>query len=445
MMHHPQILLSSLLCLLATTLSAEHWPQFRGPGAAGVSQQGKHPDRWSGKENVAWKTELPGRGWSSPIVWGDRIFVTTVVKHGDTEPPKKGLYFGGDRPEPSKAEHESKVICLDVNQGRILWEKVVHRGAPQTAIHLKSSYGAETPVTDGQRVYAVFGGLGVFAFTLSGEQVWARKLEPHATRYGWGSAASPVIHEGKLILLNDNEVQAELSALDTKTGKDLWRKSRDEKSNWATPFLWRNDQRTELVVPGTGAVRSYDLDGQLLWSLRGMSSIAIPTPCAGNGFVFVSSGYVGDKVRPLYAIRPGASGDISLKPGESHNASIAWSNPTAGPYNPSPVYHDGRLYVLYDRGLVSCFEAKTGRVIYDKERLPNGFAFTSSPWVAGGKLFCLNENGVCYVLSTGDKFEVLHTNTLGDDDMCMATPAMAGDRLFLRTAARIYAVASASR
>jgi outer membrane protein assembly factor BamB len=185
-------------------------------------------------------------------------------------------------------------------------------------------------------------------------------------------------------------------------------------------------------------VRSYDLDGKLLWSFKGMSGIAIPTPCAGDGLLFVSSGYVGDKLRPLYAIRPGASGDITLAPGETNHTFIAWSNPVGGPYNPSPLYYEGRVYVLYDRGLVSCYNAKTGKLLYDRERLPNGFAFTASPWAAGGRVFCLNEDGVCYVLRAGDTFELLHTNKLADDDMCMATPALAGDRLLIRTAARIY-------
>jgi outer membrane protein assembly factor BamB len=421
-------------------LAAENWPQFRGHDAAGVSANTSLPDQWSATDNIAWKTDLPGRSWSSPIVWGGKVFVTAVVNLGESEPPKKGLYFGGERKEPPKSEHESKVFCLDLVTGRVLWERLMHRGAPQTAIHLKSSYGAETPVTDGERVYAVFGGLGIYALTLDGKEVWSKKLEPRRTRYGWGSAASPVLHEGRLFLVNDNDERAELLALDARTGKELWRVDRDEKSNWSTPFVWKHGQRTELVTTGTRAARSYDLDGKPLWSLRGMSSIAIPTPFAGDGLLFVSSGYVGDKVRPLYAIRPGASGDISLQPGETANEFIAWSNPVGGPYNPSPLYYDGRLYVLYDRGLVSCFDAKTGKVLYDRERLPNGFAFTSSPWATGGKIFCLNEDGICFVLRAGDKFELLHTNKLADDDMCMATPALVGDRLLIRSAARVYCV-----
>ena len=228
----------------------------------------------------------------------------------------------------------------------------------QTPIHLKSSYGAETPVTDGERVYAMFGDVGLFAFTLDGKDVWSHRLEPRKMRYGWGTAASPVLRGGRLFIVNDNEERAELFALDAKTGQELWRVDRDEKSNWATPFIWDNGQRTELITPGSRAVRGYDLEGRLLWSLTGMSSIAIPTPVAGDGLLFVSSGYVGDKLRPLYAIRPGAQGDITLKAGETNNAFIAWSNPVGGPYNPSPLFYEGRVYVLYDRGLVSCYDGQ---------------------------------------------------------------------------------------
>jgi len=440
-----RIIFTLLICLVAPSQSHpatedSNWPQFRGPNAAGVSANPNLPDKWSTTENVAWKTDLPGRSWSSPIVWGDRVFLTTVVNTGQSEPPKKGLYLGGDRPLPPKSEHLWKVLCLDLATGKVQWEKTVHQGVPPTAIHLKSSYGAETPVTDGQRVYALFGNLGVFAFTLEGEEVWAKRIEPRKTAFGWGTASSPVLHDGRLFIVNDNTEQSELFALDALTGKELWRVDRDEKGSWATPFIWENGQRNELVTPGSRAVRSYDLDGKLLWSFSGMSNIAIPTPFVGDGLLFVSSGYVGDKLRPLYTIRPGANGDISLKPDQTANDFIAWSNPTAGPYNPSPIFYDGRLYVLYDRGQVSCFDAKTGKALYDRQILPKGLAFTSSPWATGGRIFCLNEDGVCFVLAAGDKFEILHTNKLADDDMCMATPAMSGDRLLIRTAARIYCI-----
>jgi len=197
------------------------------------------------------------------------------------------------------------------------------------------------------------------------------------------------------------------------------------------------------VTCGTNAVRSYDTNGKVLWQLRGMSTIVIPTPLAGSGLLFVTSGYVGDAFRPLYAIRPGASGDISLESGASSNKSIAWSYPAAGPYNPSPLYYDGRIYVLYDRGLISCYDAVTGKVIYDKQRLPEGFAFTTSPWAAAGHVFCLNEDGICYVIKAGDKFELARQNRLTENDMCMASPALVGNKLVIRTSEGLYCIQSA--
>ena len=421
-----------------------NWPQFRGGSAAGFSTNLNLPETWSSTQNVAWKTDLPGRSWSSPIVWGDHVFLTAVEKVGETEPPKKGLYLGGNRPEASKEEHLWRVVCLDLLHGSVQWSKTVKREAPPTPVHLKNTYGSETPVTDGERVYALFGNVGIFAFTLDGQEAWSKRLEPRKTRYGWGTASSPVLHGGRLFVVDDNDEKSELLALDARTGKELWRKERAEKSNWATPFVWENDKRVEIVTPGSHAVCSYDLDGGLLWSLSGMSSIDIPTPCAGGRLLFVSSGYVGDKLRPLYAIRAGAKDDLTLKPGETNGQFIAWSDPVGGPYVPSPLYYQGRLYVLFDRGLVSCRDAQTGKLLYDRERLPDGLAFTASPWAAGGNIFCLNESGVCYVIRAGDKFELLRTNKLSDDDMCMATPAMAGDRLLIRTAARIYCLRTAA-
>ena len=434
-------LLLSLAWLPGSPAAADtHWPQFRGPHAAGVGAHPALPDRWSATDNIEWKTELPGRSWSSPIVWGSRVFLTAVVNLGESEEPKKGLYLGGNRLEPPRSEHLWKVLCLDLATGRIEWEQTVHQRVPPTPVHLKSSYGAETPVTDGERVYVLFGGVGVFALSLDGAVVWDKPLDARAMRDGWGTAASPVLYDGRLFIVNDNEERAEMFALDTRTGRELWQVDRDEKSNWVTPFVWQNEQRTELITCGSRAVRSYDLDGNLLWSLRGMSSIAIPSPVSGEGLLFVSSGFVADRLRPLYAIRPGATGDITLDPDHTRNEFIAWSDPVGGPYNPSPLYYDGRVYVLLDRGLVSCYNARTGQVLYDRERLPQGFAFTSSPWAAGGHVYFLNEDGVCYVVRAGDTFELLHTNRLTDDDMCMATPALAGDRLLIRTAARIYGI-----
>jgi outer membrane protein assembly factor BamB len=240
-----------------------------------------------------------------------------------------------------------------------------------------------------------------------------------------------------VFIVNDNDRESFAVALDARTGRQLWRIEREEKSNWATPYIWQNEKRTELITCGTKRVRSYDLDGKLLWEFGGMSSIVIPTPFSKFGLLYVCSGYVGDKVRPVFAIKPGASGDISLKPGETNNEFIAWSQPTAAPYNPSPLLYGDYFYVLFDFGFLSCHDARTGRQVYEKQRIrKETTSFTASPWAANGKIFALSEDGDTFVFQAGPEYKLLHKNSL--DEMCMATPAIAGDRLLIRTLTKLY-------
>ena len=270
------------------------------------------------------------------------------------------------------------VYCIDWEGGDILWEQQAHQGQPKGSLHLKNTYASETPVTDGERVYAYFGNLGVFCYTIKGELVWSSPAKPANTRYGWGTATSPVLHENQLYIVNDNEDQSFITALDKRTGEELWRVNRDEGSNWATPLVWDNDLRTEIVTSGTDKVRSYGLDGSLLWEFRGMSSIAIPTPFSDFGLVYISSGYVGDQLRPMYAVRPGASGDITLREDETSNEYIVWSLRQAGPYNPSPLVNGEYYYTLLDRGFLTCHKARTGELVYSKRRIQRGAgAFTA--------------------------------------------------------------------
>lgn len=428
--------------LVAQARAQENWPQFRGADSLGVAEGSNLPDKWTATENVAWKTDIRGRGWSSPIVWGDKIFVTSVVNLGDEPEAKKGLYFGGEQKELPKSEHEWNVVCLGLNDGKILWEKPVHKGVPATTIHIKNSYASETPVTDGERVYAYFGNVGVFCFDLDGNQLWEKRVEPHKTRYGWGTAASPTLYDGRLYIVNDNDEESYLMALDAKTGEQVFRVERDEKSNWATPYVWKNSQRTELIVPGTGKIRSYDLEGRLLWELGGMSSITIALPYSRGDILYVSSGYVLDKQKPIYAIRPGASGDISLEGDATTNDYIVWTQKMGGPYNPSSLLYGDKIYVLYDQGFFAAFDALTGAEVYPKKRIPDGKAFTASPWAYNDKIFCLNEDGITFVIAAGNEFEILHTNPLAEDDMGMATPAIVGDKLLIRTSKRLYCIAN---
>ena len=429
-----------LLLTVTGALAQDNSPQFRGQHALSVGARANLPTTWSTNQNVAWKVTVPGIGWSSPIVWGDKIFVTSVIKDGEVETPRKGLYFGGERPNPSRDTHHWMVFCFDWQSGRKIWERQVHEGSPDSSVHLKNTYASETPVTDGERLYAYFGNLGLYCLDLNGKEVWSQQWGHFKTRNGWGTAASPVLHKDRIFIVNDNEEKSFLVALDKRTGKQLWRLERDEKSNWATPYVWENEKRVELVVPGRNKVRSYDLDGKLLWEFGGMSSIVIPTPFAEGGLLYVCSGYVGDKNRPVFAVRPGATGDISLKEVETSNSYIAWCEKVAAPYNPSPIVADSYFYVLFDFGFLSCREAKTGKEIFDKQRInPQGNSgFTASPWSYDHKVFCLSEDGDTFVFQTGREFKLIGKNSL--DEMCMATPAIARDSLIIRTASKLYRI-----
>jgi outer membrane protein assembly factor BamB len=399
-----RILVATLtISVLGPLLGAvDQWPQFRGSQSTGVADDAALPETWSATRNVVWKAEIPGSGWSSPVVWGDRIFLTSVISSVAPETPKKGLYFGGNRESIPTDEHRWMVYVIDWKTGKIVWEREVHRGSPRSSHHLKNTYASETPVSDGERVYAYFGNLGLFVFDMEGKPVWSEHWGPFRTRYGWGTAASPVLYKERVYVVNDNDDQSFLAALDKRTGKQIWRVQRDEASNWSTPFIWENEQRTEIITSGTRKVRAYDLDGKVLWELGGMSSIVIPTPFAQHGLLYLASGYVGDNVRPVFAVRPSARGDISLKENETGNEYIAWYQRQAGPYNPSPLVYGDFYYTLLDRGMMTCHEARTGREIYGKQRIdPETTAFTASPWAYNGKIFALSEDGDTFVIQAG--------------------------------------------
>jgi len=429
-----------LYCLMSQVSFGEaNWPCFRGP-SCGVVEDKVLPVSWSTTENVRWKIDVVGRAWSSPVVWGNKIFLTTVASEGHVEEAKKGLYFGGNRNKPSSAIHHWIVYCYDWASGKTLWQKTVHTGKPAEPVHIKNTYASETPVTDGERVYFYFGNLGVFCFDLHGKEIWQKRLDSVKIRYNWGTASSPVLYGKNLFIVNDNDEKSYLLALDKKTGNEVFRVHRDEKSNWVTPYIWKNAKRTELVTCGTGKVRSYDLEGQLLWELGGMSVIAIPTPVEGNGLLYLCSGYVGDrKNRPIYAVKAGASGDITPEDEQDTGKYIAWYHKFGGPYNPSPIAYGDYLYILYDRGTVSCYEGQTGKLIYEKQQLAkDAKAFTVSPWVNDSKLFFLSEDGDTFVVQAGPEFKVLGRNAL--DEMCMATPATLRGNIIIRTLNKLYRI-----
>ena len=444
-MKYVSVLAASVVIAAVTTASATNrWPQFRGPDAGVVADDPVLPDTWSTTENVIWKADIPGIGWSSPIVWDDLVFVTSAVPSGPVQTPQAGFYEGHDSRAEAKVVHRWMFYALDFKTGTIRWQHELHRGVPPIGKHDKNAYASETPVTDGEHVYVYSGALGLFAFDMHGQLRWSKAMDALNTRHEWGSAASPALHKGRIYTVNDNDTSSFIAAFDARTGRQMWRVNRDEGSNWSTPFVWEHDQRTEIVTAGTDKVRSYSLDGKQLWELKGMTWIVAPTPFARHGLLFVTSGYFGDAVRPVYAIRPGASGDISLKPGETSNQFIVWSNPRIGTYDTSGLVYGAYYYSLMDRGFLVCHDARTGKEIYPRQRISaEATSFTASPWAYNGKIFALSEDGDTYVIHAGPEYKVLRKNSL--NEMTMATPAVAGQSLVIRTATKLYRIGAGAR
>jgi len=396
-------------------------------------------DTWDQEDNVQWKVSIPGRGWGSPIIWEDRVFVSAVHSDEEYEQPKGGLYNGGGRGEPPNTVHHWMVYCLDLASGELLWKHEAHSGRPLIPRHPKNTYAAETPTTDGKRVYVLFGDVGLYCYDFAGMPLWIHLIEPKKTMLGYGAAASPVVQRDQVILVYDNQEESYITAIDSATGDVRWKTPRDETSTWATPFVWQHDGATEIVVAGRKENRSYSTGGELLWHFNGrMSNLTIPSPFAVDGLLYITSGYFQDQKRPVIAITPGAQGDIT--PGDEEAASefIAWSLDKMGPYNTSPIVYDGFYYTLLDRGMMTCHDAHTGELIYDRTRFPQGASFTASPWAYNGKLFCLDEEGNTYVLPAGREFKVEQINPL--DELCVATPAISQGKLLIRTASQIYCI-----
>ncbi len=449
----------TLLALLAMpgVSAADQWPRFRGPQAGAVADDPALPDTWSETENIVWKIDIPGLSWSSPVVWDDHIFITTAISAGEEPMPIPGLYDPGDEQGSlrSSAVHRWILYDVDFETGQIRWARELHRAPPPVARHIKNTFASETPVTDGERVYVYFGVIGLLAaLDLNGTAIWTKDVGAFDDSSGFGTAASPVLHEDRLYIINDNTTQSFIAAFDKRTGDEIWKVNREETGgNWATPLVWENELRTEIVTSGRGKVRSYDLDGTLLWELRGMSILNVPSPFARHGLVYISAGYPGGRLRPVYAIRPGASGDISLWPDGRPSGSarfpgqrtyslddyVVWSYPLLGTYNTSALVYGDYYYTLLDRGFLLCHDARTGEQIYGRQRISAGTGFTASPWAYNGKIFLLSEDGDTYVIQAGPDYEVLGRNSL--DEMSLATPAVARGSLILRTQSKLYRIA----
>jgi outer membrane protein assembly factor BamB len=601
-------------------LAADNWPQFRGPGGSAASTEKQLPEKWDKGKNIAWKAKLPGYGWSSPIIWGDKVFLTTAYSDkqkkpqagfgapgefggpppgggrpgfgppggrpgrfagmprpgqlvpsflqnflrltdeqkkkleelqkdaegkldailtdeqkkklkelrsnpggpgpgGFGEPPPLGQIlpsavaerlkltdeqkqkreqlqktvdasldrnfndeqrkqfkdirqgfgrggFGGMQ-KPPDVIYKLEVFCLDRETGKVLWQKPAYEGKPRIPTQASNTYATETPVTDGERVYAYFGMHGVYCYDFAGNLEWKKDLGSYPMGMGMGTGSSPALADGRLFIQCDNEGKSFLIALDTKTGDETWRVSRPERTGWSSPFVWKNKVRTEVVCLGSPTVRSYDpATGKQLWEMGGMTGQAKASPVANEKLLYVgtgggfgggggrpgrpggpggpagpggpSGGFGFSSNRPLAAVKAGASGDITLKKGAASNDSIAWYQPKAGPQTASPLLHAGYLYILDEHGgFLSCHDATTGAQAY-KERLPGARGFTSSPCAAGDKILCFDDAGVTYIVQAGQEFKVLGKNSLGE--MCWASPAVAEHSLFLRTVDHLFCI-----
>jgi outer membrane protein assembly factor BamB len=440
------IFVTLLIASPANVCSDEHWPQFRGPGGAGHSTNPHIPLTWEPGKNVAWTTEIGGSGWSSPVVWENRIFITTAIPDKKEAEAPRGMRAESNKYAIPDITYDWRVLCLSLIDGKILWNKSVHVGKPIKGKHTKNTYATETPATDGQRLYVYFSQVGLFAFDMDGAILWKQTPGVFETYLEYGSSSSPITDGERVYLQCDNQERSFVAAYDAATGKELWKHERDDITSWSTPFLWKNNIRTELVTASPKRSRGYDpASGTLLWELGGMSDYAVPTPIADDRYCYISSGFlINPRNRPIFAVKPGAEGDITLRNNEDTNSSVAWRNKLGGPYVPSPVLHKGRLYVVHDRPLFDALDTQTGRPIYPRQRLPHGGNFTASPLVYRDKILCLAEEGQAYLIDAADEFKVHALNpALDDDGLYLATPALAQDSLLIRGAKKLHCIRAA--
>jgi outer membrane protein assembly factor BamB len=420
-----------------------NWPQFRGAGASGVAD-GQFPptafDVPTGA-NVRWKTPIPGLGHSCPVVWDDRVYLTTAVS-GDPKADVKPGQYGDVDSVDDKTSHVWKVFCLDKQTGKVVWERTACEGVPKAKRHLKSTHANPTPATDGRYVLASFGAEGLYCYDPEGRQLWKRDLGRldsgwfYDPDYQWGFGSSPVLFQDRVIVQCDVGKDSFLAAYALADGRLLWQTPREEIPSWGTPTVIAGPERTELVTNATKFARGYDpLTGKELWRLGRHAEITVPTPFLGKGLIFVCSGY--RPVQPIYAIRPGAVGDVSLKEDETANAAVAWSKSKGGPYMPTPLVYGDYLYVCANNGLLTCYEATTGKQVYAK-RLGGPGGYTASPVAADGRLYFTGEESGVRVVKAGPEFELLAVNPVGEP--CLATPAISDGLLLLRTSRHLIAL-----
>jgi outer membrane protein assembly factor BamB len=422
----------------------ENWPQFRGHNASGIAIGQDLPLHWDVKTgtNILWKRPIPGLGHSSPVVWENKLFITTAVGEGKEAYLKVGRY--GESPDnPEDYIHHYKIYCLDRKTGDIIWEKTSYSGKPKVSRHIKSSHANCTPATDGKHLIVFFGSQGLYCYDLDGKLLWTRDLGYldagafDVPEIQWGFGSSPIIYEDKVIVLCDVNNQSFITALELETGKDIWRTLRDENPTWGTPTVHKSEGRTQVIVNGYKHIGSYEVEtGKPIWWMHGGGDVPCPTPVVSNGLVFITNAH--GRMRPIYAIKLEAEGEISLSRDEKSNRYIPWFYPRRGSYQPTPLVLDNLLYIGDNGGILTCYVAETGE---QKYRNPIGgdiSSYSASPVAADGRLYFSDEYGNIHVVKAGPTYEHLAVNKM--DEICMATPAISGKTLFIRARRNLYAI-----
>jgi len=436
-----------LLCILILSLNifaqsgTTNWPQFRGPQARGISENSSLPTTWDVEtnNNIKWKTNVPGLGFSCPVIWENKLFLTTAISGLEDPEVKVGLY-GDIEPVEDETIHTWKVLCYDKSSGELIWEQTAHTGVPKVKRHPKSTHANSTIATDGKYVIAFFGSEGLYCYDLDGKLIWKKDLGVLRSNFflapeaEWGFASSPVIHKDRVIVQCDVEKNSFLASFELPSGKEIWRTPRDEYPTWSTPTIHTFDGKTQIIVNGYKHMGGYDFDtGKEIWQMSGGGDIPVPTPVVAHNLIFMNSAH--GPVSPIYAVKPTANGDITLEENATSNDHIVWSIKKGGAYMQTPLIYSDFLYNLRGNGSLKCFEAKTGKEIY-KESLKA--PFSASGVAAGNQIYFSSENGKVFVVKAGPEYKILAENDM--KDIIMTTPAISGDVIYIRTQHYLYAI-----
>lgn len=443
-------LVSSFLLIILIGCSPKiveerQWPSYRGYYSSGILDNTSFPDQWDVEDdvNIKWKVDVPGLALSCPVIWGDKLFLTTAVSESDNKVLRAGAYVNSN-PVEDESVHDWIVYCFDNRTGDLIWERTAFTGVPQVKRHPKSTHANCTPATDGEHIVAFFGSEGLYCYTMEGDLLWKKNFgRLHAGAWAenrgaieWEFGSSPLIHKGVVLIQSDVRGESFLGAFDVETGEEIWKKSRVENPGWCTPNIYSYNDKEYVVVNGYQHRGAYDFEtGEEIWSMSGGGDIPVPTPQIGDGKIYFNSAH--GRYSPVMAVKTDAKGDITLEKGETSNEFVQWSFPRGGSYMHSLLLYENHLYNVGWNGSVECLNPDTGERIY-KKTLGQGDSFIASPVASDGKIYVISDHGLVYTLKAGPEFEILAENDLGD--ICMVVPALTDDAIFFRTQHSLIAV-----